>query len=523
MAKIAFLLLAHQDPDRLAAKARALTAHGDCVAIHFDARAPKAAWDALRAGLKGVQGVTFARRVKCGWGEFSLVQASLNLIRAARRAFDGITHYYLISGDCYPTKSRGYFERFLDADRDHVEINDFFESGWIKTGLKEERLIYRHWFNERTARWWFYQSLEVQRRLALDRPLPEGLSIKIGSQWWVLRAATVERLLGFIARRRDVVRFFRTTWIPDETFFQTLVAHLVPHDQIERRPPTHLRFSDYGMPVVFYGDHAEYLRNRPTLFARKVSRQARDLQETLLAGFRAWDSDAPEGGSESGLYQYLAGRGRVGQRYAPRFWERPIGPRHGVTLLLILAKHWHIGAAVAAKAAEVAGLRSLGYVFDDEGDLDLGLGNLERGLAKRGRHRLALMNLVYDTLKTDRLILCLDPAQEDAAAEFAEKLGHVRMLLVDRPVSDAHILSHALRTDLLCAESGAFERGEVMGTLRHQFTSEIERLRDRFSDRIFLNALDRPREDNILDIGHFLRVARPAAEAVAREAERWRE
>ena len=33
------------------------------------------------------------------------------------------------------------------------------------------------------------------------------------------------------------MRFFRTTWIPDETFFQTLVRHLVP----EPRDPSRAR------------------------------------------------------------------------------------------------------------------------------------------------------------------------------------------------------------------------------------------------------------------------------------------
>ena len=51
------------------------------------------------------------------------------------------------------------------------------------------------------------------------------------------------------------MRFFRTTWIPDETFFQTLVRHLVPEGEIRTRTLTFLMFTDYGMPVTFYNDH----------------------------------------------------------------------------------------------------------------------------------------------------------------------------------------------------------------------------------------------------------------------------
>jgi len=50
-------------------------------------------------------------------------------------------------------KSAEYAHQFLDDnDVDYVESFDYFESDWIKTGMKEERLIYRHFFNERTQK-----------------------------------------------------------------------------------------------------------------------------------------------------------------------------------------------------------------------------------------------------------------------------------------------------------------------------------------------------------------------------------
>lgn len=522
MAKLAFLLIAHRDPERLITQVRALIAHGDCVAIHWDARADKGAFQRIKADLGGEANVVFANRVRCGWGEFSLVRASLNLIQAARRAFEDITHYYLMSGDCYPTKPRPYFDRFLDDGRDRIEFNDFFESDWIRTGLKEDRLVFRHWFNERTQKRLFYGSLNLQRRFGLARSLPKGLTIRIGSQWWVLRASTIEKIMAFIAKRRDVVRFFRTTWIPDETFFQTLVAHLVPEAEIENHPPTHLRFSDYGMPIVFYGDHADYLRAQPRLCARKISGNASDLQAALLQTFSSSECDRDVGGANNQLYSFLADRGRKGLRFAPRFWERAINARKQSTLFVVCAKLWHIGEAIEAKAAELASIPSLGYIFDDNHDLELPLGGLESGLAKRGRHRIALMNMVYDAMQTEQLILCLDTGQADVLDELVRKIGDVRILLVDRPVSEAHIRGHARRAGLLDEESTEVEVKEVLKTLSFTFGHEVTHLRDHFADRLYTNALSRTREENLLDLGHFLKVPRPAAEALTREAERYK-
>jgi hypothetical protein len=105
--------------------------------------------------------------------------------------------------------------------------------------------------------------------------------MRIGSQWWCLRRRTVEAVLEFIRKRPDVTRFFKTTWIPDETYFQTLVPHLVPEQEIRSRTLTFLVFTDYGMPVTFYNDHYDLLLAQDYLFARKISPDAMQLKERL--------------------------------------------------------------------------------------------------------------------------------------------------------------------------------------------------------------------------------------------------
>jgi len=261
MAKIAFILLCHKDPDAIILQAERLTAAGDYLSIHFDASAPPAAFDQIQSALAGNPSVTFAtKRIKCGWGEWSLVQATLHAVEAALAAFPNASHLYMVSGDCMPIKSADYLHDLLDGeDADYIESFDYFESNWIKTGFREERLIYRHWFNERTQKGLFYASFNLQRRFGLTRDIPAELSMMIGSQWWCLRRRTVEAVLAFAKKRPEVQRFFRTTWIPDETYFQTLVRHLVPGTEIRSRTLTFLMFTDYGMPATFYNDHYDLL------------------------------------------------------------------------------------------------------------------------------------------------------------------------------------------------------------------------------------------------------------------------
>ena len=128
MAKVAYILLCHKDPEAIIAQADQLTAAGDCMAIHFDASASAKAYERIRSALDQNPNVTFAKkRVKCGWGEWSLVRATLNALQAAVETFPRATHFYMLSGDCMAIKTAEYTHRFLDEhDKDFIESHDFF-------------------------------------------------------------------------------------------------------------------------------------------------------------------------------------------------------------------------------------------------------------------------------------------------------------------------------------------------------------------------------------------------------------
>lgn len=480
MARIAFILLCHKDAQAVVSQAERLVAGGAYVAIHFDASSPADDYNWMTEALAARPEVTFAaRRVRCGWGEWSLVQATLNTCEAALEAFPDATHLYMLSGDCAAIKSSAYADELLEpGDRDFVESHDFFASNWIRTGLKTERLIYRHFFNERRHKWLFYTSIEVQRRLRLQRPIPDDLQIMVGSQWWCLRRRTVEMILTFLRDRPDVRRFFRRTWVPDETFFQTLVRHLVPGKEIENRSLTFKLFSDYGMPVAFYNDHFDLLLTQDHLFARKISPEANVLKQRLGD---VWDSDRtafPISGDGEKLHAFLTGRGRIGQRFAARFWERESSLGQDRQLILIVCKKWHVAKRLLAAAEEETGIRGVQYLFD-EADCPLpDLGGIERNLEKRNRHRRALMRMLFDYYEVERLMICLDPDNIDLMRDFTSDRADAPLLEVACVIDDAYLLGHATRVGLVTEQSPPEIIDRLLPTLRHQFAHESDRIRE---------------------------------------------
>lgn len=517
MSKIAYILLCHKDPEGIIAQAERLTALGDYIAIHFDARAEWRDFQKLRDALGKNPNVVFARhRVKCGWGEWSLVAATLQAVRAAEAAFADATHFFMISGDCMPIKTSEFIhQRLHEDDVDYIENFDFFESDWIKTGLKEDRLTYRHFFNERGQKWLFYKSLELQRRFGLKRALPADLRIMIGSQWWCLRRRTIEAILHFCAKRPEIVRFFKTTWIPDETFFQSIVPHLVPRAEIRCRTPTFLMFSDYGMPINFYNDHHDMLLAQDFFFARKISPEARALKARLGDLFLETGRTFDISNEGHRLHGFLTGRGRVGRRFAPRIWEAAASIGRERVLYIIVCKKWHVAKRLAAKVREKTNLPVVEYLFTEDATPMPHLGGVETTLAKRARHRRSLLRMLFDHFGSQHLVICLDTSDIELIEDFSADRAEVRLLEVQCDFTDDYLLGHARRVGLAAAGTPDATLATLLPTVRFDVKFESDRLRDAGFERMFCMRQSATAAENAQPLAAFLAISPEIAQEIA--------
>ncbi|ANP36748.1 glycosyl transferase [Phaeobacter gallaeciensis] len=480
MAKIAYILLCHKDPEAIIQQAERLTAVGDYMVIHFDGRASDQDYAKIRAALDDNPNVCFPRRrIKCGWGEWSLVRATLAAMRTAADNFPRATHFYMLSGDCMAIKTAQYAHDYLDQnDFDFIESFDFFESDWIKTGMKEDRLIYRHVFNERKNKALFEWSHNLQKKLRLHRAVPSDIQVQIGSQWWCLRRRTVEAILQFVRERRDVVRFFRTTWIPDETFFQTLVRHLIPGDEIQCRTLTFLMFTDYGMPVNFYNDHYDLLLSQDFLFARKISPDAKDLKRRLGRLYAAEGVEFQISNEGRSLFQFLTQRGRNGRRFAPRFWETESSLGRERELTMVVCKKWHVAKRLIRQVNERTEVPAIAYLFHEEDTPLPDLGGIEASLWKRTRHRRALMRMLFEYYDSNRLIVCIDPSGLELMNDFASDRSVTQVLHLDCDFTDEYLIAHAQRSGLVGVQTPKQTLDRILPTIRNDILHETDRIRD---------------------------------------------
>jgi hypothetical protein len=124
-------------------------------------------------------------------------------------------------------------------------------------------------------------TVSLQRRLGVRRRMPLGLEPRFGSQWWCLTWETCRRMLDFLGEHPEAARFFRSTWIPDESFFQTLVWRLAPRERIAGRTLTFYRFDERGKPAVFSDGDQGWLTGQDAFFARKIAPGSAGLEEAL--------------------------------------------------------------------------------------------------------------------------------------------------------------------------------------------------------------------------------------------------
>ena len=125
----------------------------------------------------------------------------------------------------------------------------------------------------------FDRFVEIQRTLNLKRKMPNGIIPHMGSQWWCLSRQTLSAILQD-PERSTYDRFFRHVWIPDESYFQTLVRQYSTN--IESRSLTLSKFDFQGKPHIFYDDHLQLLRRSDCFVARKIWPHADRLYEAFL-------------------------------------------------------------------------------------------------------------------------------------------------------------------------------------------------------------------------------------------------
>jgi hypothetical protein len=280
---IAYLLLAHGNPEQLQRLITRLRTDGAMFFLHVDRKSNLNKFIHLQSN--DVRVVPRDDTVAVHWGDFSQVEAILSLMKTACAAGD-FKRFVLLSGVDYPLWPTADINTFFATHRT-VEFISMVPMPCEAAGKPLARLTT---YKVRPTLS-LLQSLAIRvllktRLMPRERNLERALGALRpygGSTWWALTRSACEYLLQFVERNPGLVQFFKGTQYADETFLHTILGNS-PLLANVRRNLTYTDWSAGGSsPANISPGHVSYfLSNRqfdaenvygrgPMMFARKFS------------------------------------------------------------------------------------------------------------------------------------------------------------------------------------------------------------------------------------------------------------
>ncbi len=225
MDRVAYLILAHQDPTHLWRLIRSLDHRADFF-VHLDRKID----DAQFVGRRSPGNVRFIeRRIAVTWAGFSMVSAILALVDEALGAGNEYSHLVLLSGADYPIKPASAIVEHLASNRSHEFIKYIDMRNSPDHYMRQIEL--RHFRDPLIAGTGSAVKLvdrclrKIGNMAELSNQWSEDCVPYFGSTWWALTPACCEHVMSVVKSDKRYVEMNRNTFAPDEHFFHTIVGN----------------------------------------------------------------------------------------------------------------------------------------------------------------------------------------------------------------------------------------------------------------------------------------------------------
>jgi Core-2/I-Branching enzyme len=216
----AAVILAHADPAQVR---RLITALDDVpIVLHCDRKTPSSVFVQMTRGLPSR--VILCERIPTTLASWSLVAAELTALRQMLQ-HSSAKHIAVLSGADYPLCSMQQLDRDLSAWQDHTYMwsAPLPHPPWNTRRHRDGGLWrMRHRFcvsDKQVVYIWNYPL-----RSPVRRSIPEELVLRASSQWKIYARRHVELLFRVMESRPDLVRFWSSTLVPDESFVASMLG-----------------------------------------------------------------------------------------------------------------------------------------------------------------------------------------------------------------------------------------------------------------------------------------------------------
>jgi len=283
---IAYLAVTHKNPKLLKKEIEALS-YGNCeFFIHLDSKSDLSEFSDIQG-----KNIHFISRIPVYWGDYSVVEAILSLLRYAVRASTKFDYCVLLSGSEYPLTSAGEVHSFLQQNQgaEYISLTRVPNAEAGQSLARFNRLVLSH---ERSAM--IRLGTRALAKLGLAqrdyRRYLGDLNPYSGSTWWALTNEACSYILDFMERNPYLAQFFKDTFAPDECLVHTILGN----SRFAIRARRNLVYEDWSdsaaSPAMLNDRHVAFFEtfggmvighnvygSGELLFARKFSDESLDL------------------------------------------------------------------------------------------------------------------------------------------------------------------------------------------------------------------------------------------------------
>ncbi|MGE4288396.1 MAG: beta-1,6-N-acetylglucosaminyltransferase [Salinivirgaceae bacterium] len=291
---LAYIILAHKNPEQLFRLVSRLNHPDDFFFIHIDKKVDILPFQIVFEN-SGFNIKFITRRENGRWGDIGLVRATLNGLYELLDSNIDFTHVSLLSGQDYPIKPIEEIRRFFftNKNKSFIEHRPFpiktltygglhrIYSYSFNIGTRRETYIPLKWKNNLSFKGKIQNlALGVICLLFPKRKLPNGWKPYYGSQWWSLSKEAVKCIISLLNDHSNYLSFHKYSLIPDEMFFQTLLLNNYSGVITNDNKRFILWENSKSHPSILNDEHLKALISSDKLFARKFEIDS-NLQKLL--------------------------------------------------------------------------------------------------------------------------------------------------------------------------------------------------------------------------------------------------
>jgi len=227
MYRIAYILSAYQDAPHLVRLIEALDFNADFY-VHIDLKADMRPFKEL---LK--DRVTFVPRHWVSWGGWEQVEYQKELLAAVLRSGVNYDRVVCLSGQDYPLWSNEHLHCFFQEHKD-TEFIMGMNLTRSSNAYQQGKIVNYHLFRDLKWRnlWWKNKFIVASRNLLKVLPVKKRAVVALdgkeadvyfGSDYWALTLPCARYVYEKLCTEKEMVRYFKTSFVPSELCIQTLV------------------------------------------------------------------------------------------------------------------------------------------------------------------------------------------------------------------------------------------------------------------------------------------------------------